>query len=273
MEGSVKIIVATHKKYWMPDDAMYLPVFVGAEGKKEMLSASEEFSGYAMDNDGENISELNAGFCELTGLYWAWKNLNTDYIGLVHYRRHFCMRRSKNTFDCVLKYEDIRKLPGEIQIVVPKKRHYYIETLYSHYKHTHYAAHLEETRKIICEKYPEYFRSYERVLRQSSGHMFNMMIMKRGLLDIYCTWLFPILFELKRRVHMPEHSEFQGRFYGRVSEILFNVWLDYQIKEGIVKKSDIKELSWIFMEKTNYRKKVCSFLKAKFFGKKYEHSF
>ena len=32
---NIKIIVATHKKYWMPDDEIYLPLHVGAEGKKD----------------------------------------------------------------------------------------------------------------------------------------------------------------------------------------------------------------------------------------------
>ena len=64
---NIKIIVATHKKYKMPNDMMYLPVQVGAE-KKESL-------GYARDNEGENISKKNPNYCELTGLYWAWKQM------------------------------------------------------------------------------------------------------------------------------------------------------------------------------------------------------
>ena len=31
----IKIIVATHKSYQMPEDDMYVPVHVGAEGKKD----------------------------------------------------------------------------------------------------------------------------------------------------------------------------------------------------------------------------------------------
>ena len=32
---NIKIIVATHKKYWMPSDPVYFPIHVGAEGKKD----------------------------------------------------------------------------------------------------------------------------------------------------------------------------------------------------------------------------------------------
>jgi len=82
---NIKIIVASHKKYQMPEDDMYLPLHVGAEGKEKL--------GYQGDNTGDNISIKNPYFCELTGLYWAWKNLEADYIGLVHYRRYFSIKK------------------------------------------------------------------------------------------------------------------------------------------------------------------------------------
>ena len=78
---NIKILVAAHKTYWMPEDPVYFPLHVGAEGKADL--------GYVKDNSGDNISVKNPNFCELTGLYWAWKNLEADYVGLVHYRRYF----------------------------------------------------------------------------------------------------------------------------------------------------------------------------------------
>lgn len=270
---NVKIIIATHKKYRMPSDDMYIPVHVGAEGKLDSEGKSLSL-GYVKDNTGENISSKNPYYCELTGLYWAWKNLKADYIGLAHYRRHFSNgSKSKDLFENVIKYKDIESDLGKIKIFVPKKRHYYIESLYSHYAHTHYAEQLDCTREIINRLYPDYVSNYDSVIKRTCGYMFNMMIMEKSLFNNYCEWLFKILDELERTYKPPQMSDFQNRFYGRISEIIFNVWLDNQIENGIVKGNEVKELPCIHMEKINWFNKGTSFLKAKFIGKKYGSSF
>lgn len=268
---SVKIIIATHKKYQMPADDMYLPLHVGAEGKKDK-DGNDLYLGYTKDNTGDNISILNPSFCELTGLYWAWKNLDYDYVGLAHYRRHFSMK-NKDGFENVLTKEELKPYLGKIKVFVPRKRRYYIETLYSHYKHTHYASQLDETKKIIEERHPEYTRSYNKVIKQTYGYMFNMMIMDKELLNDYCSWLFDILFEIQKKINMPELSAFQGRFYGRISEIIFNVWLDQKLNSGELRADEIKEIPCIHMEHINWWKKGTAFLKAKFLGRRYEGSF
>lgn len=260
---NAKIIIATHKLYDMPEDKIYLPLHVGSEGKEALP--------YQPDNTGENISEKNPSFCELTGLYWAWKNLDCDYLGLAHYRRHFTVRskgyQKKHTpMECVLSSKELNCLIPKYKIIVPQKRNYYIETLYSHYAHTHYAEHLDITRDIIREKYPDYLDAFDQVMKQTSGYMFNMYIMEKKLSDQYCEWLFDILFELEKRVGERDYSAFQGRFFGRVSEIIFNVWLAKQ-------PYAVKEIGYIHMEKINWWKKGTAFLRAKFGKRKYEGSF
>lgn len=262
-----EIIVATHKKYRMPNDSIYTPLHVGANGKSDL--------GYKRDDKGDNISRKNPSYCELTGLYWAWKNSNANYIGVAHYRRHFSLKRlrTKEKFESILNEEQLTSLLKNYDVILPKKRKYYIETLYSHYKHTHYGIHLDLTREIINDIYPEYINTYDEVVNKSSGYMFNMFIMERTLVDKYCKWLFEILFELEKRYNDIEISGFQGRFYGRVSEIIFNVWIQYQIKNGIISDKKIREIDCIHMEKINWVKKGTAFIKAKFMNKKYEASF
>lgn len=269
MNKKVTIIIAAHKEYRMPEDSIYLPVHVGAEGKDLDL-------GFVKDNTGENISDKNASFCELTGLYWAWKNLDANYIGLAHYRRHFSYRKkSREPFENVLTYQELGQMLSKYRVFVPHKRKYYIETLYSHYAHTHYAEHLDKTRKIIKEIYPDYLECFDTVVNRSYGYMFNMMIMQKELFDDYCEWLFTILFELEKRIdhQSSELSAFQGRFYGRVSEIIFNVWLEKQVVSGRLKSEEIKELPYVYMEKIDWNRKIISFVNAKFRHKKYEGSF
>ncbi len=268
----INIIVATHKKYNMPQDDVYLPVHVGAKGKESI--------GYTSDDTGENISEKNPYYCELTGLYWAWKNLECDVIGLSHYRRHFTLqakhaikaagKTQEGKQACVLSGKEISQLMEIYDIIVPSKRKYYIETLYSHYSNTHYSEHLDMVRNIIETMSPQYLKAYDETMKQKSGYMFNMYIMKKALSDEYCNWLFPILFELEKKIGNPELSTFQNRLYGRVSELLFNVWLKQNQEE---KNYRIKEVKLLHMEKVNWLKKGSSFILAKFFHKKYNGSF
>ena len=255
----IKIIVATHKKYKMPTDDIYLPLHVSAEGKESV--------GFVGDNTGDNISIKNPFWCELTGLYWAWKNLKCDYLGLAHYRRHFKGKTKTNDkFDKIIKRHELETLLKETDIILPAKRHYFIETLYSHYEHTHYIEDLEKTKRIIEEKYPEYINVFNTIMKRKSAHMFNMFIMKKELADSYCSFIFDILFELEKQIDISGYNQYQKRLYGFISELLLDVWIEQN-------KLKYKEVPFINMEKTNWLKKGSSFLTAKFFNKKYDGSF
>lgn len=268
--SNVKIIIATHKKYWMPKDKMYLPVQVGAAARKSIDKKVDDL-GYTKDDVGDNISTKNPYYCELTGLYWAWKNLDCEYLGLVHYRRHFSIKnvlqiRMNGKKESVLTRKQLNFLLKKYDVIVPKARHYYIENLYSHYSHTHYAEHLDKTREIINKICPAYLASYDKVMKQTYGYMFNMFIMKKEIADQYCEWLFEILERLETAVDYKNYDAYQGRLFGRVSELLFNVWLDKNIKY-------VKTLKTIHMEKINWLIKGKAFLNAKFKNKKFQGSF
>ncbi len=253
----LKIIIATHKLYNIPDDDIYFPIFVGSIGKKDILN-------YQRDDEGANISEKNNNYSELTGVYWAWKNLDADFIGVAHYRRHFA--RGNYWKKSIAHSEDF---DGKLQVgtvIVPRKRKYYIETLYSHYSHSHYEQHLIETKRIIGILYPNYLNSYDKVMSQRSGYMFNMFIMSKEDLNDYCEWLFSILFELENCVDIRNYDSFQGRLFGRVSELLLNVWIEENQKK-------VCEIPWIYTERINKVNKVKSFLGAKLLKKKFKKSF
>ena len=260
----IKILIAVHKTCELPEDDLYLPVQVHAAASEHFLPCT--------DDEGDNISILNPKFCELTALYYGWKHLRSEHLGLVHYRRYLSLKGGDSLQE-VLTLQQAEELLKQYRLLLPKKRHYYIESLYSHYAHTFDGRHLDIAREIIAEKYPEYLSSFDRVMKETSGYMFNMMVGEKGLTDSYCAWLFPILFELDQRVDSTSMTPFELRYIGRVAERLFNVWLDQQLQEGVLKKEEIRELPYVYLGREPWLKKISAFLSARFLKKKYKKSF
>lgn len=260
-EKTVKILVATHKQYDMPTMGAYLPVQVGAFDKPDL--------GYARDDAGENISNKNFCYCELTALYYGWKNVQAEALGLVHYRRYFA---GKQAFRChnktykILDGATAEKYLASADIILPAKRRYYIETLYSHYEHTMYVEPLDVTGQIVREMYPEYFAEFKRLQTRRSAHMFNMFVAKREVADSYCQWLFGILAELEKRVEVLKYDDFHRRFLGRISELLLDVYVN-------TNKLKYKEVKVVSTEKQRLGKRINRFLRAKFKKEKYDESF
>lgn len=242
----IKILVASHKPYAMPEEDIYLPILVGATGKSRI-------SGWASDDLGDNISSKNQNYCELTALFWAWKNLSCDYLGLVHYRRHF---RGRNG---IVERTELSELLAASGVILPKKRNYFIETNRSQYVHAHHAEDLDLTRQILTERYPSYVAAFDRSMKSCSGHRFNMFVMRRDLADRYCEWLFDVLFELERRLDISRYSAYDARVFGFVSERLIDVWVE---TNGIA----YDELPVLNLESQHWPRKIVGFLKRKFFG-------
>ena len=251
----IKIIVATHKKYKMPDDPMYIPVHVGAEGKTDENGNPLDL-GFIKDNTGDNISLKNKNYCELTGLYWMWKNMSADYMGLMHYRRYLASSKTGPKEERIIKKAELEKLLKDYDIVLPTPRDYFIETTYNQYVHTHHNEDLDFTRDIISEKYPEYLDSFDKAMKSTKGHRFNMFVMRSDILDEYLTWLFDILFELEKRLDISGYTDYDARVFGFVSERILDVWLD---------KQDYKrtDCPYVYLEKQNWLVKGSKFLLRK----------
>ncbi len=272
----IKIFVATHKPCQLLDEPCYVPIQVGAFGKEsltyEQLGISSRQGEITRDDAGENISQKNPYYCELTATYYIWKNVKADVVGLCHYRRFFANKKalgdSTSPFKNVLSEGEISKLMESADVVVPKRNKYFIETLYSHYAHTMDGMHLDVARDILAHAYPEDLKYMDAIYSRTNGSMYNMCIMKKDVFDSYSEWLFELLKGVEEQVDVSELSAFQARLFGRVSEILMNVWILKIQDEGKV----VTEVTAAYAEKINWIKKGVWFLQAKFFGKKYTKS-
>lgn len=267
VDSGITVAVATHKAYRMPKDEVYLPLQVGKALHPEVSL------GIQCDNTGDNISSLNAQYSELTGLYWMWKNCDSQYQGLVHYRRHFAKSNTikrhgtKNArYSCIARKSDYEQHLKTCDIIVSKKRNYYIETIYSHYENTMRKGQLDIVREIIAESSPDYLNAFDAQMNKTSAHMFNMFIMRKDLLNDYCSWLFPIIETLTQNIDSSDYSPFEKRFPGRISEILLDVWLETTHHSFV-------EMPVVSPEPVNWIKKGTHFLTAKLVGARYTESF
>lgn len=252
---NIKVIVASHKNVAMPKNKLYLPVFVGKD-----LHPDVDY-GFQGDNTGDNISAKNAHYNELTALYWGWKNLDVDALGLVHYRRYLSLSHKKS-LDNVLTYDQAEEILQIADIILPQKRRYYIESNESHYLHAHEHEPFEIMKKVIEEDYPEYVPSFDKVMKRTWAHMFNMFIMKKEPLDGYLTWMFDVLgkVEAQAKETVKSYTPYEQRVYGFLSELLLDVWLD------VHPEYQTQEVDYVFMEHTNWLVKGGNFLKRKIIG-------
>ena len=225
----IKIIVATHKDYPLLKDDRFIPVYVGASVTNLNLS-------YQRDNQGDNISYKNLYYSELTGLYWAYKNIKADYIGLCHYHRYFDLKK--------IKIEDH-------DIILPKKRKYYIETVYDQYKHAHGSEGLDIAREVLVQYHNEYIEYFDKHMLETSGHNFNMFIMKYNIFVGYCDFLFDVLFRIEDKLGNID------RLYGYISERLLDVYITKN-------RYKYKETKVIELEYINWPNKIYKFLKRKY---------
>lgn len=230
---NIKIYVATHKEFNPPHDDNYMPIYVG----KELSETDSPFSG---DNTGDNISALNKSFCELTALYWIWKNdFSSDYVGVVHYRRYFSKHHHGiNKYITgkdgsyvhlgegpeIAASNDFGELTDGVDLILPTREH--VGNILENYGACHHVEDMYLVREVIKKIHNEYLDAYDFTMKNVT-HIYtrNMAITRKEIFSEYCEWLFSILFTLKNMNFYRNYDSYQKRIFGFISERIFNVWL------------------------------------------------
>lgn len=210
----MSIYIVSHKRFDIPKTPDgYIPFFVGVD--REMLASEVGI----MDGTGDNIAELNGSFCELTALYWIWRNDRSRIKGLVHYRRMFLEPGDCNE---LLSVATAQKLLDDCDVIVPQK-YWLLSTVAGHYSSHHSAGDLKALEEVMKDYSPEYIDAFRSCLGMHFTYPYNMMVSRSSFLDAYCSWLFPILFELARRIKVGDG--YQSRVFGFLSERMLNAYI------------------------------------------------
>lgn len=260
-KSDIKILVVNHKPSLVPDNELLKPIQVGAALTKSRLDGMAYY-----DDSGDNISHENRSYCELTAIYWAWKNLDADYYGLFHYRRYLSFSPAQDgnahagkafpniesaTGKVNLDADEMRSLIEKYDLVIPRKDntklHTRSESIYDQYAEEHYIADLDYCLNYIAEKYPE-IAPFNKTLHDSWGYFCNMFIMKKELFNEYCAFMFDVLGEFDKHNDISGYSVQQYRVNGFLAERLTNVYIHYLLSLG---KYKVKELQMAYFENTD----------------------
>ncbi len=198
------------------------PIQVGA-------SLTQERVADILDSSGENISHKNGNYCELTALYWIWKNRLTGrkgnrgelegaaerYYGLFHYRRFLDLRE-----------RDLERLAvGDIDVVLPYPT-VHEPDIGEHHRRYIGEADWEAVLQALLELAPEHYGEYGKIFSQEYMYNYNILIAKAEVLERYCQWLFPIL-ERVEELSAPEGGGRADRYIGYIGENLLTLYFMY----------------------------------------------
>ncbi len=162
----------------------------------------------------DNISDKNRQYCELTGIYWAWKNDSADYVGFSHYRRKFTLLDDQiNTI-----------LTKDIDVVVTEPLVNF-STVKGQYAKDHVAEDWDTFIGVIGELAPEYLPAAEKIQDSIYYFAYNMFIMKKDIFDKYCSFVFPVLKHCEEMIGSKE-DVYQNRYVGFLAERLLSIFLE-----------------------------------------------
>ena len=188
--------------------------------------------GYAGDNTGDNISDLNLFINEVTALYWFWKNANNSVVGLCHYRRFFTESNDDSfAYEKILTQDAALKLLQDYDILVAfhhgdKNQHEIIEN--------DCGIELTNFGEAIIKKYllqvqPDYIDAFDYVLSSTTFYKCNMFVTRRDIFDAYCKWLFSFIIDATREVlnttNLASLPWTPRRLMSFLAERMFSVWI------------------------------------------------
>lgn len=235
----IKVYVCHHKAWPILKNDIFQPIQVGRSLAKEILPNT------IGDNTGDNISYKNKEWCELTALYWIWKNTTHDYVGLMHYRRYISFNpiQNQDTFINNIPhsaieenrwcYDGIEELTRKYSIITsniynihPCGIPHFLQTSYDHYCEEHYKKDIDLMLDIIKRNYPEYYIDSLTCLYSTQCFFGNISIMQRDIFNKYCDFVFSVLSDVERKIDILNYTPYQKRVFGFLAERLSNIFVE-----------------------------------------------
>ena len=264
--ADISLFVCCHQPVKVPSHSLLKPIQVGVK------LSDERFENFLYDDEGDNISEKNRIYCELTAQYWAWKNFSADYYGFFHYRRFlypdiYAKRSYRIEGEPTqkllnkLKFDDFSKLIEGYDLISPISEDMHI-SVREHYANApfHHKKDLDLIEQIIAEKYPKMKNASDTYLSQSKCYFGNIYIMSKPVFFDYCSWLFSILEEFDLRCDISNYSAQEKRVDGYLAERLFGIYLTYLKDISDLKITELPRVHFVSDKSSRIKQRVINSL-------------
>lgn len=208
----LSVFMAKHVKDRSLKSSYDLPAFVipvqagAATSEKKIADTTDDFVG--------GLSERNGNYSELSVTYWAWKNCQSDYIGICHYRRVYGITNKEMQGIIESGVDLILTLPYMCKESAKEQYFRYVSE-----------EDYEVFIKCLRDSYGslESWNDIEKALDNQYVYNYNMLIARREIFDEYCRFVFPVLFEMEK-YYEGLGIKRNDRYLGYFGEILSSVF-------------------------------------------------
>lgn len=196
-----------------PVESKYsVPIQAGAALTDMRITEINDHDGFA-----ESISDRNSRYSEATAMYWIYRHVDSDYVGISHYRRRF--KATDEELDLLLadKPDIITSVPAFLESSVRD------QFCNNHYLHDWnlFISLLDREDRMLAEE----------CFADNRLHGGNINIFKSDRYIEFCEWAFPILDEFYHS--SPEKTDvYQHRDVGFIAERLSHLYVEKARRSG-----------------------------------------
>lgn len=195
------------------------------------------------DDTGDNISDLNWSFSEMSAVYWYWKNRpHAELVGICHYRRFFnpwpygrtgkftvgrtdSARRTvpeslRGLLTSPLAVRRVQEAATGVEALVPRPLAYDNMSAADYFVSQHGQSAWDTLAGVMDDRGED----LSELETARAFFCWNMMVVPRDRFDEYCGWIFPILLDFHERFDYPD-DPYERRMAGFVAERLTSMFL------------------------------------------------
>lgn len=213
-----------------------MKIYVVGSSKNRFLPLDNIREKFLIDqkHEGDNIDFLNPWYCELTGLFHLWKNVDDDIVGLEHYRTYFWKDGHKITEDEIkekLATGDI--IAGGYSYPTPWGSRYLKDELNARVRGT-----LPQFLKVVESKDKDFSNYFKKFLCGQRLYACNLFVGPKTIFNEWMEFFFSVIVDFEKICPIGPGTNTLRR-EGYFSEFMFGAWLEY--KQYKIVNCDIKK--------------------------------